>query len=129
MKDKVDKIDKAKEEEFEKICEEMAKTSTFSRLISYNTPYYYILFACIGSAMVGAPQSLFAIIFGKILGLLTAPMEEYVLAKNPVDDKYIFTSADGSIGGIDWYWYNAILCVLLMIGVGVVSFIGAVLQF
>ena len=33
MKIKVDKIDKANEEEFEKICEEKAKVSTFKRLI------------------------------------------------------------------------------------------------
>lgn len=129
MKDKVDKLDKAKEEEFDEICKEKAKTSTFMRLLEYNTPYFYIFLACIGSAMVGAPQSLFAIIFGKILGLLTVPMKDYVLAKNPATDKFIFTSEDGSIGGIDWFWYNAILCVLLMIAVGVISFIGAVLQF
>lgn len=96
MKTKVDKIDKAKEEEFEKICEEGAKVSTFKRLIEYNTPYFYILLACIGSAMVGAPQSLFAIIFGKIMGLLTLPMNGFILLKN-ADKEYVFASEDKSI--------------------------------
>lgn len=126
MKIKVDEIDKAKEEEFEKICAEGAKVSTFKRLIEYNTPYFYIFLACIGSAMVGAPQSLFAIIFGKIMGLLTLPMNGFVLLKN-ADDKFVFASEDRTIEGIDWFWYNAILCVLLMIAVGVISFTGAVL--
>lgn len=128
MKNKIDKIDKAKDEEFEKICADKAKISTFKRLIEYNTPYFYIFLACIGSAMVGAPQSLFAIIFGKIMGLLTAPMKEYVLFKD-TDGKFIFTSEDGSLEGIDWFWYQAILFVLIMIGVGGISFVGAVLQF
>ena len=76
--------------------------------------------------MVGAPQSLFAIIFGKIMGLLTLPMNGFVLLKN-ADDKFVFASEDRTIEGIDWFWYNAILCVLLMIAVGVISFTGAVL--
>lgn len=127
MKEKIDKIDKAKDEEFDKICKEKANTSTFVRLLEYNTPYFFVFLACIGSAMVGAPQSLFAIIFGRILGLLTMPMQQYILLK--VDGEFIYASEDRKYLGIDWYWYQAIAMVLIMIGVGVVSFIGAVMQF
>lgn len=55
MKEKIDKIDKQREDEIKKYMEERKKMSGFMRVMEYNKPKWHIFAACFGAAMLGAP--------------------------------------------------------------------------
>lgn len=55
MKEKIDKIDKQREDEIKKYMEERKKMSGFMRVMEYNKPKWHIFAACFGATMLGAP--------------------------------------------------------------------------
>lgn len=66
-----DKVEAEKDKEFEKSIKEGA----FSRLIPYNTPFYFIYIAIFFNILDGAASPLFGVIFSKILDILALEID------------------------------------------------------
>jgi ATP-binding cassette subfamily B (MDR/TAP) protein 1 len=63
------------EEEKEKEFEQSIKDGAFSRLIPYNTPFYFIYIAIFFNILDGAASPLFGVIFSKILDILALEID------------------------------------------------------
>ena len=75
MKTATDEIDSKYEEEMKTLAEEKAKTSGYAKLAPYNNPFYLIIIATFGAIISGSVQPILGVVFAKLLGLLTAPLE------------------------------------------------------
>lgn len=75
MLERADEKDKLEEEKTRKLIEEFDKISSFKKIWDYNSPKMLIIPTILLTAMSGIAQPIFAIIFAKILGILTAPFD------------------------------------------------------
>ena len=53
------------------------------KIFKYNNPKWLIGFACIWSAAAGFTQPFLGVIFGKVMNLLTVPIEVWEILKGP----------------------------------------------
>lgn len=65
--------DKKEEEEYKKFLEEIDEDG-FSRLLPYNKPMYLVGLGLIFSAIAGATQPVFGVVFSKLLSVLMKPL-------------------------------------------------------
>ena len=75
MLEKANEKDKVEEERIKKITDEFDQVSPFRKIWNYNSPKLLVIPLIIFSGMNGISQPLFAIIFSKILGILTLPFD------------------------------------------------------
>lgn len=55
MKEKIDSIDKKRDDEVKVFMDEQKKISGFMRIMQYNKPKWHVAAACCGAALLGAP--------------------------------------------------------------------------
>jgi len=74
----VDKVDAEKKKELENLQEENAKATGFTKLLPYNKPKSLIYLALFASLIDGSIQPIFGLIFSKMIGFLSKPVDEYI---------------------------------------------------
>ena len=107
MLEKADAKDKIYEDNLERIEQEFEKTSVFKKIWEMNSTKFLIIPTIILTAMSGIAQPIFAIIFSKIMGILTAPMDMTELIKGK---GYVKNEVSTLCGYV--------LCIVAMIFIG-----------
>jgi hypothetical protein len=107
MLEKADAKDKIYEDNLERIEQEFEKTSVFKKIWEMNSTKFLIIPTIILTAMSGIAQPIFAIIFSKIMGILTAPMD---MTEVNNDKGYVKNKVSTLCGYV--------LCIVAMIFIG-----------